>query len=381
MTGRSIKIATVAGIPIGISPWWLAMVALISWLPGESWFPDAVEGIAPATAYAMGLASALLLFAGVLAHEIGHALVARRYGIVVEEIDLWLLGGVAKLRGEAHVPEHELRYALAGPAVTAVLVALLALVFVAAGAPTDTIVGALLEYQLIVNAMILAFNLLPAFPLDGGRVLRALLWRRSGDMLRATATASAVGRAFGYGLLALGGLEVVVGGGPGGLWLALVGLFLVLSASSQQVAAEVRAVFSGVPAHDLMATPVAVLPAGISIDCAVADYCSQHRYSAFPAIDVDGRHVGIVTLDAIERLPMIERAHRTVGDLADRDPELVLREHDDVAELLERPAFGRVGRAVVVDARGRPIGIVSITDVRRAVRAARLTRAPTGKAL
>lgn len=377
MNLRSVRIATIAGIPIGISPWWLVIVALISWFLGASYFPDTVPGIAPAAAYALGLASALLLFAGVLAHEIGHAVVARRYGIEVEEIDLWLLGGVARLRGEAHVPAHELRYALAGPAVTAGIVALLAIVITATGISTDTAGGALLEYQLLVNALILGFNLLPAFPLDGGRVLRAVLWRRSGDLLRATETAAAVGRAFGYGLLLFGVLEVFAGG-AGGLWLVLVGLFLVFSANAQQVAAEVHTVVDDVPARELMTSPVVVLPADISVAQAVTDVCSRTPYNAYPVVDHDGGLVGLVTLDAIEHLPAVERDRRTTGDLADPDPELVLHEPDDVAQLLERPAFGRTGRAAVVDDHEHPVGIVSITDVRRAVRAARLARPGRG---
>lgn len=375
---RSVRIATIAGIPIGISPWWLLIVVLISWFLGASYFPDNVADIEPAAAYALGLASALLLFAGVLAHEIGHAVVARRYGIEVEEIDLWLLGGVAKLRGEAHEPEHELRYALAGPAVTAVIVVLLAIVVGATGIDLNSPGGALLEYQLLVNGLILIFNLLPAFPLDGGRVLRALLWRCTGDVVRATATASRVGRAFGYGLLALGGIEVLAGG-AGGLWLVLVGAFLVFAASAQEAASEAKAVVAGLSADELMSTPVVALPAGIPVTQAVTDYCARYRYSAFPAVDDDGRLVGLVTLDAIGRVPPAERERRSVGDLADRDPALTLVEADDVTGLLDRPEFGAAGRAVVLDAERRPVGIVSVTDLQRAVRSARIVRGEPGR--
>ena len=121
MPGRSLRIARIAGIPVGVSPWWLAIVALITWSLGASYFPEAIHGIGPTASYALGLASALLLFASILAHEFGHALVARRCGVEVEEIDLWLLGGVSRMRGEAHDPRDELRYALAGPAVTAAI--------------------------------------------------------------------------------------------------------------------------------------------------------------------------------------------------------------------------------------------------------------------
>src|ERR1017187_1632131 len=173
MPGRSLRIARIAGIPVGVSPWWLLIVALITWSLGSSYFPEQVHGIGSTASYALGLASALLLFAGILAHEFGHALVARRHGIEVEEIDLWLLGGVSRMRGEAHDPSAELRYALAGPAVTAVIAAIFGVVGLLLPASAPAVVRALVEYQVLINALILVFNLLPAFPLDGGRELRA----------------------------------------------------------------------------------------------------------------------------------------------------------------------------------------------------------------
>ena len=135
MPGRSIRIARIAGIPVGVSPWWLVIVALITWSLGASYFPEVLHGIAPGASYALGLASALLLFASILAHEFGHAIVARRHGIEVEEIDLWLLGGVSRMHGEAHDPSDELRYALAGPAVTALISACFGVVLLALPPP------------------------------------------------------------------------------------------------------------------------------------------------------------------------------------------------------------------------------------------------------
>jgi len=237
MPGRSFRIARIAGIPVGVSPWWLVIVVFFTWALGSSYFPEEVPGIAPGVAYALGLASVLLLFASILAHEFGHALVARRHGIEVEEIDLWLLGGVSRMRGDAHNPEDELRYALAGPAVTAVIAACFGVAALLLPASTPAVVRALIVYQALVNGLILIFNLLPAFPLDGGRVLRSLLWQRSGDVGRSTETAASVGRGFGYLMIFLGALEVV-GGAPEGLWLALVGFFLVMAAGAQSVGAQ-----------------------------------------------------------------------------------------------------------------------------------------------
>jgi Zn-dependent protease/predicted transcriptional regulator len=380
MPGRSFRIARIAGIPVGVSPWWLAIVALITWTLGASYFPEEVHGISSGASYALGLASALLLFASILAHEFGHAIVARRHGIAVEEIDLWLLGGVSRMHGEAHDPDDELRYALAGPAVTLVIAACFGVAVLLLPSSTPAVVRALVEYQALVNGMILVFNLLPAFPLDGGRVLRSLLWRRSGDFERSTATAASVGRGFGYVMIFLGLLEFL-GGGPGGLWLVLIGVFVTMAAGQQAAGAQVQAALSGVHASDLMSTPVVSIPERTSTAQAVSDYFLPYRYTSFPVIDVQGRVRGLVSVKQIESLTHQQRAASRVAEIADRDPDLIVGEGEDIVTLLERPAFARVGRAVVVDESGAPVGLVSITDVQRTLRASRLAeRAVNGGA-
>jgi Zn-dependent protease len=144
--GRSLRIGRIAGIPVGVSPWWLVIVALITWSLGSSYFPEEVHDISPSVAYALGLASALLLFASILLHEFGHAIIARRHGIQVQEIDLWLLGGVSIMRGEAHEPGDELRYALAGPAVTAAIAAIFAGISLLVASSASAVLRALIEY-------------------------------------------------------------------------------------------------------------------------------------------------------------------------------------------------------------------------------------------
>jgi Zn-dependent protease len=371
MPGRSVRIARIAGIPVGVSPWWLVIVVLITWSLGASYFPEEVHGITSTASYALGFASALLLFASILAHEFGHAIVARRHGIEVEEIDLWLLGGVSRMRGEAHEPADELRYALAGPAVTAVIAACFGVALLLLPPSTPAVLRALVEYQVLINGLILVFNLLPAFPLDGGRVLRSLLWRRSGSIGRSTETAAGVGRVFGYLMIVLGGLEFL-SGAVQGLWLALIGFFLVVASGEQARGAEVQAALSGARARDLMSTPVVsirseLLPPGpaqtISFPIATRLFRSWTR---------GGRAVGLVSVAQIEALTPHQRAVRRVREIADRDRGLIVTEREDVSRVLERAAFSRVGRAVVVDEYGSPVDLLSITDVQRALRASRL---------
>ncbi|HEX5762576.1 MAG TPA: site-2 protease family protein [Solirubrobacterales bacterium] len=373
MNLRSISIGRLAGIPIGVQPLWLAIVGLITWSLGAVYYPEAVSGIAPAFAYGLGLLSALLLFASILLHELGHSVVARRHGVEIEEIDLWLLGGVARMKGYPKTAGDELRFALAGPAVTAMIALLFGVVAALLPTAAPDAVRAVIEYQLYVNAAILVFNLLPAFPLDGGRVARALLWQRTGDLDRATARAASIGRGFGYGMIALGLLGTAAGG-LGGIWLALIGFFVIVAAKGEEGGLRVRSAFAGREAGKFMSFPAITVPAGMSVEDAVERFFIRHRYSAFPVLDGD-RPIGLINATAIEGVPGVRRASTTAGEVALFEPDLVIDEHQDVAGLIERDAFQRFGRAIVVT-EGGELGILSITDVDRALRALDLRARP-----
>jgi Zn-dependent protease/predicted transcriptional regulator len=377
MPGGSVRIGRLAGIPIGINPLWLVIVALITWSLGAAYYPDQVSGIAPAAAYGLGFASALLLFASILLHELGHAVVARRRGVAVEGIDLWLLGGVSKLRGSPHGPDDELRYAAAGPAVTLAIAIGFGGIVLALPAGTPAGVRALLEYQLYVNALILGFNLLPAFPLDGGRILRAAIWGRVGDMARATSMAAMVGRGFAYGFIFLG-LLAALQGAPGGLWLSLIGLFIALAGRAEEGSQQLRSTLGGHEARELMAFPAVVIPAELTIREALGAF-ARYRYRSFPVFDGD-QVLGLLTIDRVEAQDRAAWDSTLVRDLVETDPALFIDESADVAELLERPAFQRLGRAIVRTNRGA-VGILSISEVQRAVRTLRLRPDAAGTAL
>ncbi|MGZ4372057.1 MAG: site-2 protease family protein [Gaiellaceae bacterium] len=373
MPDRSIRIARIAGIPVGVSPLWLIIVALITWSLGAGYYPGQVHGITPAASYALGLASALLLFASILAHEFGHALVARRRGVDIEEIDLWLLGGVARMSGRPKTAGDELRFALAGPAVTAVIAGIFGALALVLPTSSPAALRAVVGYQAEINLLILGFNLVPAFPLDGGRAARALLWRRSGDIGAATNTAAGLGRGFGYFLIAFGVL-LTFNGAAGGVWLALIGVFLVLAANAERLQEQVVTTFAGVHADELMSEPAISIPSEATLEQA-QQYFARYRYTAFPVTAADGRALGILSIGQLERRP---RGARFVDDVADRDPALLIGEQDDVAKLLEQRAFARVGRAAVLDDQRRPVGVVSLTDIQRAIRADRLRNGNSG---
>ena len=363
MTSRSLHVGRLAGIPIGIQPLWLVIVGLITWSLGNGYFPDEVEGISTGTAYALGLLGALLLFVSILLHELGHAVVARRRGVEIEEIDLWLLGGVARMKQEPEHGRDELAFAAAGPAVTAVIAALLVGVRFAVPARYDA-ARALVDYELYVNAAVLVFNLLPAFPLDGGRILRAALWMRSGDRAAATARAASLGRAFGIGMIALGTLSAL-SGQVGGIWLALVGVFLLAAAGAESQHASLRERFGEMPVDSLLAKPVVCIPGDITVAEAVPTYFVRYLHPAYPVVDEQGRMTGLLTARAIQVLPLEQRGATLVAAIADHDPDLVAHHEDSIADILERPAFMRGGHVVAVDAARRPVGMFAAVDLQR----------------
>ncbi|MGO9909226.1 MAG: M50 family metallopeptidase [Solirubrobacteraceae bacterium] len=370
MPGRSFKIARIAGIPVGINLWWLLIVALFTWTLGDNYYPSVIRGITPAASYGLGLLSILLLFASVLAHEFGHAIVARRHGMEVEEIDLWLLGGVSRMKGHPQEAGDELRYAAAGPLVTAVIAAVFGAIAVALPASAPAALRAVVDYQLYVNLALLFFNLVPAFPLDGGRIARALLWRRRHDLRAATKTAAGLGRAFGWLMIVLGALSFVQGW-VGGLLLAMIGGFVVMAAGAEEAQEQVLEALAGVSVSELMSAPPITIGADATLGDAQRAF-ARHRGSVLPVVDAEGRVVGLLSIAQLERLPHTGRYIGSVAEIADRDPDILVSGNEDVVKLFERPAFARTGHAVVVSTDQHPVGIVSKTDVERTLRLGRL---------
>lgn len=364
----TVHLGHLAGIPIGVQPLWLAIVALLTYSLGHDYFPQQDAGLSSGAAYALGLISALGLFAGILLHELGHAIVARRRGVAVDEIDLWLLGGVSRMHGEPEAPGDELRYAAAGPAVTAAILVVLAPLRLGLGGVLPDWARALLDYQLYVTAAILAFNLLPAFPLDGGRILRSVLWQRSGDRDRATGQAAAIGRFFGWALVALGALSFA-SGQIGGLWFALVGGFIIIASAAEAQGTRTQHALAGVTAGELMTPHPVTLSADLTVQDAIVVGFTRHLFTAFPVVDDAGRAVGLLSIDAVRAVPVAARGHERVGAAMTPDPALVAHADVLVADLMRRPAFGSMGRAVIVDDERRPVGLLSVTDVQRRLRA------------
>ena len=375
MMESTFTLLRVRGIPIGVHWSWLFVFAIVVWSLASALFPATYPDLDGSTYVVMALAAAAIFFASVLLHELGHALRGVREGVPIEGITLWLLGGVARLRGNPPSPPAEFRVAICGPLVTLVLAG----GFGAAALLGDRLdwpaaVQGVVDYLARINGLLLAFNMVPALPLDGGRVLRSWLWHRQQSFAAATRSAARVGQAFGLMLIAIGLLGLFGGGGPGGIWFVFLGWFLLQAAQAELTMAQVRQALAGRKIRDVMTPdPVVVTP-----DLPVADLLDRlepgRRFSSYPVV-AGGRPVGLVSLRMAAALPRAEREVRKVADVMKPVDEVPTATPDqDVVDVLPK-LEGDPSRAIVTED-DRVVGVLSGRDVLRAVEMGSLTAPP-----
>jgi Zn-dependent protease len=368
----SLRFGRIAGIPVGANWSALLIAGLIAWSLAGSLLPAQVPGLAPAAYWLAGLAGAGLFLGSLLAHEVGHALVARRAGLRVRGITLWLLGGVAQLEDEPATPRDELRVALVGPAVSlalAVAFGLAGLAGTLAALPATAVSVA--AWLAVVNAALAVFNLLPAAPLDGGRVLRGLLWRRHGSRARASVTATKAGVWVGAGLVAYGLLGTFTGWGIGTLWTALVGWFLISAARQERLYTVVRSSLDGLRADQVMTPAPAAAPAWFTVDAFLRNYVEPWQAAALPLRSFDGHPAGVVTADALDAVPPDRRHIVRAGDVAIPVTALVMLTPDQPVTDLPTRLTAAAPVAAVVDG-GRLLGLITPAELARAAAAGRL---------
>ena len=362
----TLRFGRIAGIPVGAS-WSAVLIALlIAWSLAGQLLPVQVPGLGPAAYWLAGAAGAGLFLGSLLAHELGHAVVARRAGLRVNGITLWLLGGVAQLEDEPASPGDELKVAIVGPAVSLALAAGFGLAGFGLGALGGPAIAVAVAASLAVSNTVLAlFNLLPAAPLDGGRVLRGLLWRRHGNRVRAAVTATRAGVWVGAGLVAYGLLGSVTGWGIGTLWTALVGWFLITAARQERDLALLQSQAGGLLARQVMIPAPVTAPAWCTVDAFLGNYVEPWQATALPLRTVEGRPAGVVTAAALYAVPMDRRHIVRAGDVAIPASDLVVvAPEEPVAGLAARLANGRTMAAVV--AGGRLLGLITASDLARA---------------
>ena len=360
----SIELGRIFGIRIGINWSWLVVFVLITWTLAASIFPESNPGHSDGTYIAIAIAAAVLFFASLLLHELGHAFQARREGIEIDGITLWLFGGVARFKGMFPSAGAEFRVAIAGPLVSLVLGVLFSLG--AWAISTADVIDAVAAWLGYINLTLLVFNLLPAVPLDGGRVLHSALWRIRGDFATATHQAALVGRGFGYLLIAAGVAMFVLQGAFSGAWLAFVGWFLLQAATAEDRYVMVSEALGDLRVRDLMIRdPVTVTPA-MTIGQFMDQVAWSRRYTTYPVLD-GGRVVGLLAFRCVTEVARDQWDRHTVRDCMIPLERVPVLEADDTAtDALAELSAGDVNRGVVLDD-GRLAGFVSITDLARAL--------------
>ncbi|KAA1249859.1 CBS domain-containing protein [Mycobacterium simiae] len=380
----AIPLGRIAGFSVKVHWSVLVILWLFTWSLATT-LPSAVRGYAPVAYWLAGAGGALVLLASLLAHELAHAVVARRSGTPVSDVTLWLFGGVTTLGGEAQTPKAAFRIAFAGPATSLALSATFGALAVAlALVRTPPIVISVAWWLAAVNLVLGVFNLLPGAPLDGGRLVRAYLWRRHGDVVRAGIGAARAGRVVAFVLITLGLVEFLAGGLFGGVWLAFIGWFIFAAAREEETRISTQQLFAGVRVADAMTPEPHTAPGWIMVEDFIQRYVLGDRHSAYPVAERDGSVMGLVTLRQLRELAPARRGSTSVRDIALPLPDLpTATPREPLTALLERMApAGPASRALVVDG-GAVVGIVTASDIARLADVYRLapqhptlTRAP-----
>jgi Zn-dependent protease/CBS domain-containing protein len=364
---ESIRLGKIAGVRVGLHWSVLGIVVLLVFLLAGGLLPAQFPGEATAAYVVAALVATLLFVLSLLAHEVGHAVVAQRNHIEVEGITLWLLGGVARLRGESSNAAMDFRIAAIGPFISFVLgVGFLVAAWASTEAGAPDLLNGVLGYIGTINILLAVFNLVPAAPLDGGRILRAVLWAWRGDRHQAQIWSARAGRVFGLLLIGLGVVSVF-NGYTGGLWWALIGLFIVTMASAEENHARTGAMLGGLRARDIMTPDPDTTAPDQNVAQFLQDVAMTRRHSAFPLVGTDGEVRGMVTINRIRQLPRDRHHEATVDEIACPVDEIpIVRPDELVSDVLVRMSGCADGRALVMDD-GRLVGIVSPSDVSRAI--------------
>jgi Zn-dependent protease len=363
MFGKRITLFRLLGFEVHIDPSWLILAVLVTWSLAVGLFPHYYQGLSHATYWLMGIAGAAGMFFSILFHEFCHSLVARRFGLPMRGITLFIFGGVAEMDDEPSSPKVEFFMAIAGPLSSIVLGAVF---YVAANlmtASATTVAGeAVLSYLASINWILAAFNLIPAFPLDGGRVLRAALWHWKKDLRQASRIASRIGSSFGVFLMLFGAVNFLLGNFIGGLWQFMIGMFLRFAAATSYRQVLFRNALQGETVeHFMNPLPVTVQPT-VSIRELVENYIYRYHHKMFPVTD-GGRLLGCITTRKVKEIPQEEWDRLTVGEKIDQcSGENTIDPAVRALDALSHMSRTKNSRLMVVKG-GLLVGIISLKDI------------------
>jgi Zn-dependent protease/predicted transcriptional regulator len=362
---RGFRLGSVLGFEIRIDHSWFVIFFLVLWSLSAGFFPQELPDRDGIVYLLMGTAATLLFFASLLTHELSHSVVARGKGIEVEGITLFIFGGMARTRMESEEPVDEILIAGIGPVTSFVLGAIffgISWIGGGAGWPPEALQVA--KYLGYINVLLAGFNLLPGFPLDGGRLFRAIAWKATGDLTKATRWASTGGQWLGYALMGFGFLQTFGGAVIGGLWLVFIGWFLRGAADMSYQQHLVREALQGVQVRELMSPDPVTLSPHLTVEDLVDRHLLRGRYQSFPVVD-DGRVLGLVTLDQVKEVPRDQWAERRISDIMlDADRVAMVAPDADILEVMDRMRDPDV-RRVLVGSEDALVGIVSSSDVAR----------------
>jgi Zn-dependent protease len=381
--GGSITLFHVRGIRIGVDWSWFIVLFLVL-LMASDFYGDLLGEDGSTAAYALAVATAVGFFGSILLHELGHAVVAERRGVGITSIQLWIFGGVARMDRDADSPGTEFQIAVAGPLVTLAIALGLGVIGAASAgwAPfREAMLGhsyaetsgvqAMLAWLTSINILILGFNLLPAFPMDGGRIARAIAWQRTGNRNSATQFAATLGRGFAY-LFIGGGILLVLRGADTaftGVWLLFIGILINGSARAALFQTAISSRIEGMQVADVMDREPVAIPEQLSVEAALDEYFLRYRWPWFPVVDAAQRFKGLLIRESADQVPEVSRASALVSELMEPDPgSLHVREDLPLDALLGNEALRRLGALMAVDADGRLRGVITAEQVGRALR-------------
>jgi Zn-dependent protease len=364
MFGKGIKLFKVLGFEVRVDASWLLLAVLIILSLTSGYFPFHYKDLSTTSYVVMGIIGAIGLFASIIIHELCHSLVARRLGIPMKGITLFMFGGVAQMSDESRTPKAEFSMAIAGPIASIVLAGVFFAMHAAARAAGAAVtVTAVLGYLALINLILAFFNLLPAFPLDGGRVLRAALWRWKGNLRWATSITSQIGAGFGLVLMVLAGWQLLVGHIVQAVWWFLIGMFVRSAALGSYRQTLIRESLKGQTVRRYMTADPVSVPSDVTVEGLVEDYIYKHHHKLYP-VTREGRVVGCVGIDKARETPREEWDERRVGDLADMCTIAnTIGPDEEAAEALARMRRNDTGRLLVVDESGDLLGVVTLRDM------------------
>ena len=356
----SFRLGNIAGIDIRINYTWIFIFVFISWSLAQGFFPQSYPGWSTTTYWATGVIAAILLFASVLAHELSHSLTARSRGVSVNSITLFIFGGVSNLEDEPEEPKVEFVMSMVGP-LTSLGLAGAFWGFLQLVGDQQSPLAAILFYLALVNGLLGIFNLLPGFPLDGGRILRSFLWQRTGSIVRATNIAGTVGRFIGWGMVGFGIFQLLSGNFVGGLWLAFIGWFLASMADASRREMIMRQHLKGVKVSEVMDSEIEAINPTTSVQQLVDDIIHQRHRRAAPVAD-EGHVVGIVTVTDLKNLPQDKWQDTSVRDIMTREPLYTVKPDDELDKAVKLITRRDVNQLLVLE-KERLVGMLNRADL------------------